>query len=214
MADKKQRRTAGKHLLHPLMALLLEHKIAHRQNLVAGQNVSLDLGRNGKAQPRDHAAGVVFHRHIDKIPQLCKVDDIFKVLLHIGAVVAEHRAVQKDIFPRGQVEVEPRAQLDQRCDLAVDGHGALAGVHDARDQFQHRAFAAAIAADECDGLARLNFERNIPQCVKFVEKQLMFQQLDGVFFEGLGLFLREIEAHRDVLHLNDGHERKLLTDTE
>ena len=32
--------------------------------------------------------------------------------------------------------------------------------------------------------------------------------------EKTGAFLREVETHRDILHLNDGHEGKLLTDTE
>ena len=36
--------------------------------------------------------------------------------------MAEHRTVQKDILPRGQVQVKARAQLDQGRDLAVDGH--------------------------------------------------------------------------------------------
>ena len=214
VADKQQRCAAGEHLLHPLVALLLEHKVTDGQNLVAGQNVGPDLCRNREAQPRDHAAGIVFYRHIDKIPQFGKVDDVLEVLLHVGAVMAEHRTVQKDVLPRGQVQVKARAQLDQGRDLAVDGHAARRGVHNAGNQLQHRALAAAVAADECDGLAGLNFERNVPQCVKFVEKQLMLQQLDGVFLEGLGFLLREVETHRDVLHLNDGHEGKLLTDTE
>ena len=127
--------------------------------------------------------------------------------------MAEHRTVQKDILPRGQVQVKARAQLDQGRDLAVDGHAARRGVHNAGNQLQHRALAAAVAANQRHRLAGLNFERNVPQCVKFVEKQLMLQQLDGVFLEGLGFLLREVEAHRDILHLNDGHG-KLLTDTE
>ena len=121
VAHKKQRCTAGEHLLHPLMAFVLEHKVADRQNLITDKDVGLNLGRNGKAKARDHAAGIVFDRHIDKIPQLGKVDDAVEMLLHIGAVMAQHRAVQKDIFPRGQVQIKARAQLDKRRDLAVDG---------------------------------------------------------------------------------------------
>ena len=29
------------------------------------------------------------------------------MLLHVGAVMAEHRTVQKDVLPRGQVQVKP-----------------------------------------------------------------------------------------------------------
>ena len=98
---------------------------------------------------------------------------------------------------------------------AIHIYQAAAVSHDLKgtELTDMKALAAAGAADECDGLAGLNFERNVPQCVKFVEKQLMLQQLDGVFLEGLGFLLREVETHRDILHLNDGHG-KLLTDTE
>ena len=213
VADEQQRCAAGEHLLHPLVALLLEHKVADGQDLVAGQNVGPNLRRNREAQPRDHAAGIVFHRHIDKIPQFGKVDDVLEMFLHVGAVMAEHRTVQKDVLPRGQVEIKARAQLDQGRDLTVDGHAARRGVHDTGDQLEHRALAAAVAANQRHRLAGFNFKRNIPQCVKFVEKQLVLEQFDSVFLEGLGFLLREVEAHRDILHLNDGHG-KLLTDTE
>ena len=103
------------------MAFVLEHKVADRQNLITDKDVGLNLGRNGKAKARDHAAGIVFDRHIDKIPQLGKVDDAVEMLLHIGTVMAQHRAVQKDIFPRGQVQIKACAQLDKRRDLTVDG---------------------------------------------------------------------------------------------
>ena len=172
------------------MALLLEHKVTHRQNLIAGQDIRLDLGRNGESQPRDHAAGIVFHRHIDKIPQFSKVDDIFEVLFHISAVVAQHRTVQKHVFPRGQIEVKARAQLDQRRNFAVDGDGTPGWVHDARNKFEHRAFAAAVAANQRYGFAGFDAERDVLQRIKFIEKKLMFQQLDGIFLEGLGFLLR------------------------
>ena len=38
----------------------------------------------------------------------------------------------------------------------------------------------------------------------------MFQQFYGVFFQRLGLFLCQVEPHRDVIHLNDGHRGNSL----
>ena len=84
--------------------------------------------------------------------------------------MAQHRAVQKDIFPRGQVQIKARAQLDKRRDLTVDGDRAGRGVHNARNQLEHRAFAAAVAADKRHRLARLHAERDILQRIKLIEK--------------------------------------------
>ena len=69
-------------------------------------------------------------------------------------------------------------------------------------------WGAAIAANQRYGFAGFDAERDVLQRIKFIEKKLMFQQLDGIFLEGLGFFLRQVKAHRDILHLNDGHMRE------
>ena len=104
VADEKQRRTAGKHLLHAVVAFLLEHEVTHRQNFVAGQDVGPHLGGDGEAQAGDHAGRVVFHRHIDKIPQFGKVDDVFEVLVHIGTVMPQDGAVEVNVLAGGQLD--------------------------------------------------------------------------------------------------------------
>ena len=136
------------------------------------------------------------------------------MFFHVIPVVPQHGTVQKNIFPCGKFQVKTGAQFDQRCDLAIDADGAPGRVHDPCNQLEHGTFTTAVAADQRHRFPRFNGERNILQGIKFVKKQLVFEQLDCILFKRLGFFLRQVEAHRDVLHLNDGHSERLLTDTE
>ena len=174
MADEKQRRTAGKHLFHAVVAFLLEHEVAHRQNFVAGQDVGPHLGGDGEAQAGDHAGRVVFHRHIDKIPQFCKVDDVLEVLVHIGTVMPQDGTVEVNVLAGGQLHIETGAQLDQRGDLTIDPHRTFGRVHHTGNKLEHRAFAAAVAADERDRFAGLDGEGHVLQSVELVKEKLMF----------------------------------------
>ena len=185
------------------MAFLLEHKVANGQHFVTNQNVGLYFSGNGKAQTSDHAAGKVFDRNIHKIFQLRKFNDAVKMLHHIVPVVAKHRAVQENVFPRGQIHVKTGAQLDHGGNFTVDGNAAAGGVHHAGNHFQHGAFAAAVAPNQRQGFAALHAERNMFQCVKFVKKQLVGQQFYGVFFQGLSFFLRKVKAHGNVIDFNN-----------
>ena len=92
----------------------------------------------------------------------------------------------------------------------MDPHRTFGRIHHTGDKFEHRAFAAAVAADERDRFAGLDGEGHVLQSVELVKEKLMFQQFYGVFFQRLGLFLCQVEPHRDVIHLNDGHRGNSL----
>ena len=77
-------RGAARHqLLHPLLALLLEEEVAHRQHLVCDEDIGLGDGGNGKADAGHHAGGVVLQRHIEEILQLAELHDLVELLVQI-----------------------------------------------------------------------------------------------------------------------------------
>ena len=185
------------------MTLLGKVEVAHGQDLIYHQYVRLDLGGDGKAQPGNHARGKAANRGVEEVPQLGKVHDPVEVLLHLPAVVAQQRAIEKDVFPGSQVHIEARPQLDQRRDGTVHRHVALGGVHHPGNQLEHGALAAAVHADQRHGFAPLNGKIDVVQGPELGIAQPALHQLDEEFLERIRLFILLAEAHGHVPDIYD-----------
>ena len=175
--------------------LLLEHKVADRKHLIHHQQVRRDLGCDGKAEAGHHAGGKVFDRHINKIPEFGKINDVVEVFVHISAIITEHRAVQVDILTGGQVHIKPGAKLNHRRNGPVHGTAALARVHHAGHDLEHCALARTVAPDQRDRFALVHREADILEGVKLIKHELAAQHFDKIFLEGFGFFLGEVEPH-------------------
>ena len=57
--------------------------------------------------------------------------------------------------------MEAGADLQQAADAAVEHGAPLGRVRDAREQFQQRGFAGAVASDDAEHLAPLDVERGV-----------------------------------------------------
>ena len=66
----------------------------------------------------------------------------------------------------GEDWIEPGPQLDQRADFPADSDFAEVRSDQAIDDFQHRAFAGAIGADQAEALAAGQIETGVPYRVK------------------------------------------------
>ena len=55
------------------------------------------------------------------------------------------------------------AHFEQRADAPIDACAALGRGRHAREHFQERRFACAVASDEAHDLARLDIERDVAQ---------------------------------------------------
>src|SRR5437773_2209014 len=53
------------------------------------------------------------------------------------------------------------ANLQQRADAAMYHGASCGGLGDAREEFEQRAFAGSVAADNAHGLAVLDLERDV-----------------------------------------------------
>ena len=79
VADQNDRRAAGQQLGHPLFTLLLKQEVTDGKDLVGNQDVGLRYRCHGERQTRDHAGGVVFQRHVEKILQFAEFDDVVEL---------------------------------------------------------------------------------------------------------------------------------------
>src|SRR5262249_46589868 len=70
-------------------------------------------------------------------------------------------AVEIDVLAAGQFGVEAGANLEQAADPTVQLDTSLGRLGDPREDLQERALASAVAADDADHLARLDFRRHV-----------------------------------------------------
>ena len=81
----------------------------------------------------------------------------------LGARHAQNGAVEEDVLPSGEFLMKSGADLQEARDPAIDADSTLGGNGDAAQNFQQRALAGAVAADDADHFALLDAERNILQ---------------------------------------------------
>lgn len=201
VADQNHSRTTGKQLGHALLTLFLEKEVADRQNFVRNQNVRFGHRRHGKSQAGHHAGGVVFQRNIQEFFQFAELYNLIEFGVDIFRRIAQHRTIEIDIFPGGQVHIKARAQFDQGGNGAVDGDLARAGFVHAGNDLEQCGFAAAIQADQAVKVTGHDIKADIIQGEELIKADAAVQQRHKIFFQALVLFLGKVEAHR---HMVDG----------
>src|ERR1044071_2527731 len=108
-----------------------------------------------------HAAGVPLDGRVDEFFDLGEGDDLVEVGLDLGLAHAEDGAVEEDVLAAGQFGVEAGADFEERADSAAYFDLALGRGGDAREDFEQRALARAVAPDDADDVAPLDFERKV-----------------------------------------------------
>ena len=83
------------------------------------------------------------------------------LLFDFRAAHAEDGAVEKDVFAPGQFRMKAGADFEQAGHAPVDAHPACGRFGDAAEDFEQRALAGAVAADDADDFAAFDFEGNI-----------------------------------------------------
>ena len=141
-------------------ALVRERFVADREHFVDEQHVRIDVDRDGEPEAHVHARRIRLDRRVDELLELGETDDVVEAAGDLAAAQAEHHAVDVDVLASGDLRVEAGAELDERRHASVDAHGARRRLADAGNQFQHRALARAVAADDSERLARRHVERH------------------------------------------------------
>ena len=148
----------GFHLLEGVVALLLEGGVADRQHLVDQEDVGVDLHHQRKGQPHQHSRGVVLQLQVDELLQFGELDDRVEAAAGLARRQPHHHAVEDDVFAGGEVGVEADAELDEGSQPSRHADRAGVGAIDARHQFQQRALAGAVAADDAEELPLLDLK--------------------------------------------------------
>src|SRR5205085_9489236 len=84
-------------------------------------------------------------------------------LADVRALEPVDGAVEEDVLAAREVRMEPGAELEQRSDPPAGLGLPRARLDDPRKHAQERRLPGAVAADETDGAAGLDAERDVPQ---------------------------------------------------
>ena len=93
MADEQHRATALGDFRHLAEALALKFRVAHGEDLIDHKNLRLQVRGNCKREAHVHAAGIAFHRCIEKFFGFGKDDDFIELLFNFSAAHSENRAI-------------------------------------------------------------------------------------------------------------------------
>ena len=104
----------------------------------------------------------MLHRRVNESLHLGEADDVVKLTLNISPLHSENRAIQEDVFSSGELRMKSGANFEQRSDASVQIDLARGWLGDARENFEQRTFAGAIASNDSNHLALLHFKRKIP----------------------------------------------------
>ena len=118
------------------------------------------MGGDGEGEPHRHAARVALDRRVEEALDVGEGDDLVEAAADLGAAHAEDRAVEEDVLAAGQLGVEAGPDLEQRADAAGHVGPARGRLGDPREDFQQRALAGAVVADQADDFAVLDRQRD------------------------------------------------------
>ena len=150
-------------ILHLAKTLLLELRVAHGEHLVHDKDLRLEVGRHREGEPHIHAAAVALHRRVEKPVDLGEGHDLIELAFDLQPAHPKDRAVEEDVLAAGEFRVEAGAHLQQAGHPTAQADAAGGGLGNAAEQLEKGGLARAVAADDADHLAALDFQAEIPQ---------------------------------------------------
>ena len=99
--------------------------------------------------------------------------------------------------------VEPRSELDQGGNRAMNLNASRTWDIDSRDEFQQCALARAIAANDPDHLAGMDLERDILEGLEIMKRALVTVNLRKDFPQRVRTLVDHAKALRHIFDRND-----------
>ena len=127
------------------------------------QNFGLEVGGDCEGEAHLHAAAVVLQGGVEEAFHFGEGYDLVELAADFCGAHAEDGAAHEDIFASGELGVETGADFEKAADAAVKLGVSFGGAGDARQDFQQRAFAGAVAADQAHHFAFFYVEGDVLQ---------------------------------------------------
>ncbi len=135
--------------------------IPDRQHLVNDQNLRFQVGGDGEGEANLHATAVVLHGRINKLFYSREGYDLVKLSLYLAAFHAQDRSIEIDVLAARQLGMEAGAYLQQRGYPTKHLKPPRGGFGNAGEDFEQRALARPVAANDAYGFAAFDLEVDV-----------------------------------------------------
>jgi len=150
------------HLLHLPEAFFLKLDVPHGEHFVGDQDFGVEVRCDGEGEPHVHAAGVALDGGVDEFRlDFGERDDLVEVSVDVGLGHAEDRAVEVDVFPPREFRMKACPHFKQARHVAAHLYNSFCGSRYLGKDLEERRFACAVAADDAQALALLDFEVDV-----------------------------------------------------
>src|SRR5882762_1335137 len=105
----------------------------------------------------------MFDRRIDKLLDARKIDDSIEAFFDLALPHAKNGAVEKNIFPAGELIVKTGPDLQQGSDTPIYLYFPRSRISDPGQNLEQRALPCSVSPDNADDLPFVRVERDIPQ---------------------------------------------------
>ena len=91
----------------------LEKYISYGKSLINDQDLRIDIDSYRKSQTHEHTTGVCFYRLIDKITDICKIQNRLQLGIDLFPGKTDHASVEIYIFKSGIFSVKSGSQFQK-----------------------------------------------------------------------------------------------------
>ncbi len=141
----------------------MEGGVADGEDFVDEQNFRFEMGGDGEGEAHLHAAAVVLEGSVEEAFHFGEGHDLVELAADFCGAHAEDGAAHEHIFAAGELGVETGADFEKAADAAVKLGVSFGGAGDAGQDFQQRALAGAVAADQAHHFAFFYVEGDVLQ---------------------------------------------------
>src|ERR1017187_1758575 len=120
VTNEKDGAATSAYVFHLTETLLLELGVAHGENFVDQENFWIKVRGHSEGEAHIHAAGVAFHRSIQKSLDVSKGNNLVEARANLSAAHSQNRAVEENVFAPGQFRMKSGADFQQRSNAAVN----------------------------------------------------------------------------------------------
>jgi hypothetical protein len=163
MSDKDDGAAGAGDIAHFAEAFFLEIDVADGEDFIDEENFRFEMSGNGESEADIHAGGVVLDWSVDEFFELGEGDDFVEFGGDFAARHAENGSGEKSVFASGELGMKASADFKERADAAADFSESGSGASDAGEKLEKSGLAGAVASDEAEDFAFVNFERNIAE---------------------------------------------------
>ena len=163
MTDKQDSPSLLSHILHFTQTFFLETCVADGKDFIKNENFRLQMGGDTEGETDIHAGRVPFYRSVYEVFDLGEVNNLVEFLPDFLLAHPQDRAVEKNVFPTGQLRVKPGSHLQKACYPPPDLDIPPGWRRDLGEDLEKCGLSRAVTADDAENITLLDFKGDIFQ---------------------------------------------------